>query len=68
MLPELIVDTGSFEPDRSVPMPATGSTPGQMAVAFGGGFGRGGGFARRGPVASLASGGAGTRRLTLIAG
>ena len=52
------------------PMPATGATRGNLRGVWGrrGGFGRGGGIARRGPAVGLTSGGAGARRLTLLAG
>ena len=45
--------------------------PVALCVAVGGGvagFGRGGGFARRGPAGGLMAGGAGARRPTRIAG
>ena len=51
------------------PMPATGATRGPVRGCWGrgGGCGRGGGIARRGPAGGLMAGGAGARRPTRIA-
>ena len=50
--------------------PATGATRGDVRGFWGrgGGFGRGSGITLRGPAVGLTAGGAGARRLTLIAG
>ena len=52
------------------PMLATGATRGPVRGVWGrgGGCGRGGGIARRGPAGGLMAGGAGARRPTRIAG
>ena len=52
------------------PMPTTGAPRGPVRGVWGrgGGCGRGGGIARRGPAGGLMAGGAGARRPTRIAG
>ena len=66
----LTVMTATLCGPGPAPMPATGTTRGNLRGFWGRGsrFGRGGGIARGGPAVSLTSGGVGARRPTLIAG